>query len=116
MKPYESRKEVGPFRRFLLDMLLVGVAVFYGLMSAVLPIAMLSFPMTPILILIVLILWMLPDLGGIEQGRMHKLMLAFIGLSIVWPNYVAFDLPGLPWITPVRFAVFSLLAVFILNF
>ena len=116
LKPYESRKDVGPFRRFMLYMLLIGIAVFYGLMSAVLPIAMLSFPLTPLILLVALILWMLPDRGGVEQDRMQKLMLAFIGLSIVWPNYVAFDLPGLPWITPVRFAVFTLLAVFVLNF
>lgn len=115
LKPYERRKDLGPIRRFFAYMLLIAVAIFYGLMAAVLPISLISFPLVPILVTIPLILWMLPDIGGVEQDRLQTLMLWFIGLLIVWPNYVAFDLPGLPWMTPVRFVVFAMVAVFLMN-
>ena len=116
LKPYERRKDLGPVRRFFAFALLFGVAVFYGLMAAVLPMQLVSFPLVPILFLIVIILWMLPDVGGVRQDQMQTLMLAYIGFGVVWPNYVALDVPGLPWITPTRVAVFSLLAVVVMNF
>ncbi|MBC7505274.1 MAG: hypothetical protein H7267_06065 [Sandarakinorhabdus sp.] len=86
LKPYERRKDLGPVRRFLVVMLLIGIAVFYGLMTAILPVSMLSIPLVPILAMIALILWMLPDVGGVQQDRMQTLMLAYIGFGIVWPN------------------------------
>lgn len=111
LKPYERRREPGPFRRFMFFAAIIGLAAFYGLLASVLPMQLLFIPLVPILILVALILWMMPDVGGLQIERMQTLMWWFIGLGILWPNYVAFDLPGLPWITPVRIVVFSLLAI-----
>ena len=116
LKPYESKKDPGPFRRFLAFMLLILVAVIYGLMTAVLPMQLLSVPLVPIIILIAIILWMLPDIGGIKEEQIGAMMLWYIGFGVVWPSYVAFDVPGLPWITPTRITVFTMLAVIVLNF
>ena len=115
LKPYERRREAGPFVRFMRIAAVVGLAAFYGLLCSVLPMQLLVIPLVPILVLVGLILWMMPDIGGLPLERMQTLMLWFIGLGVVWPNYVAFDLPGLPWITPVRIVVFSLLGLVVFS-
>ena len=116
MKPYERRREPGPVARFLLGALLVFVAMIYGLMAVILPPQMLSYPATPILIMIGLILWLLPDIGGIYYDRLQQLMIAYMGINIAWPAYVALNLPGLPWVSLTRLVLFMVLALFIWNF
>jgi hypothetical protein len=113
LKPYERRREVTGFGKFMLFAGIIFVAAFYGLMCAVLPMSLLAIPAVPLLIIIALILWLLPDIGKVRVDSAETLILWFLGLNIVWPNYVAFDLPGLPWITPTRIVVFSLLAVIV---
>ena len=116
LEPYVSRKRPGPFRRVLFVSMLVFTAIIYGLMAVVMPIQLLAMMLTPIFIVIAIILWMLPDIGGIQTARIQSLLIAFLGFSIAWPNYLAFNLPGLPWVTPTRIALFWLVAVFVLNF
>ena len=116
LKPYETRKRPGPFSRAVFVSVLVFAAIIYGLMSVIMPIQMLAFMLTPFFILIAIILWMLPEVGGVQINRIQSLLVAFIGFSVAWPNYVAFNLPGLPWVTPTRIALFWLVLVFIINF
>jgi hypothetical protein len=116
MKPYERRREPGPLKRFLFGAALVFVAMIYGLMAVILPPQMLSYPATPILIMIALILWLLPDVGGIQYERLQILMMAYLGINIAWPSYIALNLPGLPWISLTRLVLFMVLALFVLNF
>ncbi|MEI6418064.1 MAG: O-antigen ligase family protein, partial [Sphingomonadales bacterium] len=101
---YVRRREPGLLARGLLLTGLVAVGVLYGLMAAILPASMLIVPMTPILILSGLCLWMLPDIGPIPVARMQLMLIWYCGLFAAWPGYVALDLPGLPWITPQRIA------------
>ena len=116
LKPYETRKRPGLFSRAVFVSMLVFAAIVYGLMAVILPIQMLPMMMTPFFIVIAIILWMLPDVGGVQINRIQSLLVAFIGYSVAWPNYVAFNLPGLPWITPTRIALFWLVSVFVINF
>ena len=116
LKPYVTRKRPGPFKRVMFVSLLVFTSIIYGLMAVILPIQLLAMMLTPLLILAAIVLWMLPDIGGVQMRRMQSLLLGFLGLSIAWPNYLAFNLPGLPWITPTRIVLFWLVTVFILNF
>ena len=116
MKPYERRREPGPVTRFLLGAMLVFVAMIYGLMAVILPPQLFSYPATPILIMIGLILWLLPDIGGIYYDRLQQLMMSYMAITIAWPAYVALNLPGLPWISLTRLVLFMVLAVFIWNF
>jgi hypothetical protein len=116
MKPYERRREPGPVTRFLLGALLVFVSMVYGLMAVILPPQLLSYPATPILIMVGLILWLLPDIGGIYFERLQQLMIAYLGITIAWPAYIALNLPGLPWISLTRLVLFMVLAVFVWNF
>lgn len=116
LQPYVRRKEPGPIKRFLWGVSLVFLGAFYGLMCSVLPAQLLAIPLVPILILAALCLWMLPDIGAIGEAstrRMMSMMLLFMALYGVWPYYVAFDLPGLPWITPTRIAVAIMAVTFI---
>jgi hypothetical protein len=116
LKPYERRHDPGLFARIVLGAALIGVAAFYGLMCSILPMQLLSIPAVPILLMFALILWMLPDLGTIQTGWLEKSVVWFVGLSVLWPSYVAVNIPGLPWITPPRAAALTLTVVFILNF
>ena len=116
MKPYVTRRRPGPFSRVAFVSMLVFTAMIYGLMAVVMPIQLLSMMLTPFFILAAIIFWMLPDIGGVQINRMQSLLVAFLGFSIAWPNYLAFNLPGLPWITPTRIALFWLVGVFVLNF
>lgn len=111
LKPYMQRIETSCFARLMLFVGIVLLAAVYGMMCAILPVQLLAIPAVPVMLLIAIVLWMMPDLGAVRVDWMHSLMLWFIGLNIVWPNYVAFDLPGLPWITPTRLIVFGLLAL-----
>lgn len=116
MKPYERRRKRSRLERFLLGALLVFVATIYGLMAAILPPQLLSWPATPILIMTALILWLLPDIGGVYYDRLQQLMIAYMGINIAWPSYVALNLPGLPWVSLTRLVLFMVLAVFVWNF
>ncbi len=116
LKPYEQRRDPGPVQRTLLVTGLLLVAAFYGLMCTVLPMSFVLIPATPIVLMAGIAMWMLPEIGGVQIDRMQTLMLWYMGLNIVWPNYVAFDLPGLPLVTPIRLVLFSLVGIFIFNF
>lgn len=114
LQPYVRRKEPGVVTRLLLMLVLVGLGIFYGLMASLLPPDLLFVPMVPIFLLAGVCLWMLPDIGIVRVQPMQKAMLWYVLLFAAWPNYVALDLPGLPWITPQRIAV-GMLALYFLT-
>lgn len=116
LKPYERRRPPGPVRRFVAGMGLVFLAAFYGLLCTILPMQLIIVPLVPILLMIALTLWMLPDTGGVQYDTIAKGMLWFIGLNAMWPSYVAINAPGLPIITPTRIALFLTLTVIAFNF
>ena len=115
MTPYTQRRRAGLLTRVVLAAALIGVAVFYGLMVAVLPPQLLIIPTIPILIMAALILWMLPDTNHVYDRSMDWLVCLYVGANVLWPSYIAANLPGLPWVTPTRIAVFALLSVVLFN-
>jgi O-Antigen ligase len=115
LKPYERRKDPGLFGRVLRAAGLIFVAAFYGLLCSVLPPQALIVPLFPILVMVALILWMLPDIGGIRSDTMAQLMIWFAALHVAWPFYVAVNLPGVPWVTPTRLALGVMTLVFVFN-
>lgn len=56
-------------------------------------------------ILFLLALWLADDTEPDYRRQVTKLLFVFLGLEMIWPPYIAFDLPGLPWITPPRIAL-----------
>ena len=61
----------------------------------------------PILLLGALSVWALPELGAAPTKAIERFFFVFF-LGLLWPNYLAIALPGLPWITVIRLAGFPL--------
>jgi O-Antigen ligase len=78
------------------------IAFFYGALFGIggtyvlLPLA------APLVVMVALIIWLLPDTGHAPVDLIRKLLVAFLVVLLCWPNYLALALPGLPWITAVR--------------
>lgn len=71
---------------------------FYGLTAPSLIVAFIA----PIFVLAALIIWALPHQRTAPTLGIEFLYGAFFVALVVWPNYVAISLPGLPWITMLR--------------
>jgi hypothetical protein len=115
LRPYDSQRRLWVGWRVLLLGLLVAVAAFYGLMAAVLPLTLITFPLAPIILLAIFTLWLLPDIGGMHDRYYEKLILWVLAVHIIWPPYIALNLPGLPWISPLRVVMTMLAATFLFN-
>lgn len=57
---------------------------------------------TPIAALVLLSIWALPDRPNAPTKFMELFFSAALICLIMWPNYLALVLPGLPWITATR--------------
>ncbi|WP_416906857.1 MAG: O-antigen ligase family protein [Polymorphobacter sp.] len=115
LRPYGERKPMAIGWRVLLFTGLVLAATVYGVMSAVLPLRWLMPAMAPIILIAALCLWLLPDIGGYYRPLFEKLLAWSMVLHILWPGYVALNLPGLPWIGPLRFVIAMLVVTFLFN-
>ncbi len=115
--PLYSQRAVRPPRSrlatFAVYMAFIGLGTLYGLMMAYLPVGMMMIPTIPIVVMFLLSLWMLPDINIWDDPAMHKTFLIFMSLFIVWPSYLAFAIPGIPWISPTRIALFWLMVLFL---
>lgn len=100
----------------MLGAALIALAAVYGLLCSVLPFQLLIVPAVPILLGIGMILWMLPDVGGVREEWIGTALLTYVACNVLWPAYMALNLPGVPWITPTRLALFALLAVAVPNY
>jgi hypothetical protein len=109
LKPYvrPRRRWYVPGRAWLLTGLLLLFCLIYGFAFAVLaPFIVTPFAI-PILLLLLLIIWAMPDATAPVRTMSFFFFAFFIGL-IVWPNYISIALPGLPWISVKRLTVFPM--------
>lgn len=95
--------------------LLIGLAMFTGLFVTVGGTQALSLVGAPIAFMAALCLWLLPDVHRDTNPPFYKLVMAYTGLMIAWPSYVAIAIPGLPWITLPRIFLGMLLVVMALQ-
>jgi hypothetical protein len=114
LKPSADPSEqplIAGYRRPALKPLAIGIwlALFgiacgvYGwLFAAYAPSIMLPFAIPPV-VLALLLIWSLPAGDYAPTRIMGGLFWAFFIAFILWPNYLAIALPGLPWLTLVRF-------------
>lgn len=84
------------------------VGLFYGLAFTILPPQLALYLGGPVLLLALLIIWVLPDVGRGPVGLLSKLFFTYLVVLIVWPNYLALQLPGLPWISLRRLVMFPM--------
>lgn len=73
-------------------------------------------PSVPIILLAGLALWMAPDVDTKLDGAIERSYFIFWGFALIWPNYIALNIPGLPWISFERLsmmitAIISLTAI-----
>lgn len=57
----------------------------------------------PLGVLVLLIVWAFPDSNNPPLHWISGLLFGFVIALLFWPDYLAFDLPGLPWLTALRF-------------
>jgi len=104
LRPYisEVSRGWGRFRRILLwagmFFFCVLYGFFYGFFAQFL---ILQFTL-PVLFLAAIVIWALPDSPTAPTAPLEVSLFAFFIVLIVWPNYLAVALPGLPWITFMR--------------
>ena len=109
MKPYTDLQR--PLRKVMLLVLPVGLALFslvYGFFFA-LTAPYLIVPFTvPVVVLVLLSVWALPDRAHAPTRSMELFFAALIISLVMWPNYLALSLPGLPWVTMLRLTGFPM--------
>lgn len=94
--------------RFVAKATLALVALFYGLVfGATGPIFLVQL-MLPMALLAFLVLWLLPETGNPSPRLVEGFFFAFLTVSMLWPDYLAIALPGLPWITLARLTALPL--------
>lgn len=103
IKPYSTpawgwRRWVKPAVSLPLAFFFLVYGFFYALTT---PYLFMAFA-APIGVLALVAIWALPDLKHAPTRTMHYLFFAFFVCLILWPNYLAIALPGLPWITLLR--------------
>ncbi|MCP9222059.1 O-antigen ligase family protein [Erythrobacter sp. LQ02-29] len=95
--------------------LYAGVLIFFGGAltyfgpSALLPL------MAPLSILVLLIIWAMPDSERPPTRWVSFLTFGFVIALLAWPDYLALALPGLPWITAIRLTGVPLAVVFLIS-
>lgn len=104
-----------PLYRRLRSWSFVVVAAFclaYGAAFALIGPFMLLPVVAPLPVMALFAIWALPEARTAPVKTLAALMFAFVACLVLWPNYLALALPGLPWITMLRITGFPL--VFIL--
>jgi len=110
LKPYTPDPETKSHKRWrlLVVVLVVLFCLVYGFAFALLaPFLMLPLLVPPVILALIAI-WALPEARTAPTRSLVWLTYAFFVGLVMWPNYIAFALPGLPWITMVRITGFPL--------
>lgn len=91
------------------------VGLIYGGISAIFPVFFYVYALIPLLVLVLVVIWALPEAGRYPAGALEKMFFAALLIMFLWPNYMAIALPGLPWITMNRLISFPLVILFLIS-
>ncbi len=113
LPPYVRRVEDTRHKvlRVLLGVALVTFSMFMGLLIAVFGLPGWSMYAMPLVALFLLALWIAPDLDTDLDRTIRRGHFAVIAFFMIWPSYIALDLPGVPWISFERLIMFALAAI-----
>lgn len=114
LKPFAQAKRhwYVPDRSWFLVPLLLLFCLIYGFAFAVLaPFIVVPFSI-PLIALLFLIIWVMPDATAPIRTMTFLFFAYFVGM-MVWPNYLSIALPGLPWISLKRLTAFPLFILFL---
>lgn len=96
------RREMAPGWRLVFLIALALVALAYGVAFGYMAPARMMPLVAPIALLCCLVIWVLPAGDYAPTPLLEPLFMAFFAALVLWPNYVAIGLPGLPWVTLLR--------------
>ena len=82
--------------------LIVAAGAAYGYLISIMPLSSFLMLAIPIIILIMLIFWALPEIGKAPEKAIETLFFGYMVGLFLWPNYFAIAIPGLPWISMSR--------------
>ena len=111
MKPYAEDPNAPRhrLRRSWIIAIVAAFSLFYGMTFAFFAPSLMLIFTAPILVLGALVIWALPGVRAAPTRTLEGLFFAFFVTLILWPNYLAIGLPGLPWITVIRLTGFPLI-------
>lgn len=75
---------------------------FYSFFIILVPMQLKVPLMAPLIVMLLLVIWALPVRDYFPSKITHFLFWAYTITLLLWPNYLAIALPGLPWITAAR--------------
>ena len=107
LKPYVDQHN--RWRRashWLLPLALALACFVYGFFFALTAPYMIVPFAAPVAVLGLLSIWALPEVDSAPVKTLEVFFSAGLAGLILWPNYLALALPGLPWITMVRLTMF----------
>ncbi len=93
-------------RRSLVVVAQIAAAAAYGFAAVALPPSLLPILIAPVVLCLLLALWLMPDRGVFPLAIIQNAYSVMLVLMVIWPVYIAVVLPGLPWLTPTRMALF----------
>ncbi|WP_150290569.1 O-antigen ligase family protein [Sphingobium estronivorans] len=92
----------------------VCLAAVYGALLALFASSLLVELLAPLALFALMLVWILPDTENPPATLMVGCFWGFLVAQLLWPDYLALDLPGLPWITALRLFSFPLLLLFLI--
>ncbi len=89
------------------------LAAAFGFAAVALPPQSLILLIVPTGVCLLFVLWLMPDRATFPLKAITRTYWFYLVLVIAWPAYLAVALPGLPWMTPTRLALFVLTGLFL---
>lgn len=115
LAPYKRQRS--PWQRFVRYGLFLSMCIALGLMNGfmfvLLPPQLFLFYVLPLAALLLLVIWALPDVEHVPLKWLSRLLLIYLGVTMLWPTYLAVHISGLPWISVQRLAVVPLALAFV---
>lgn len=115
LAPY-TQIDVRLYPKLIAVLLVCAISLFcipFGFYFAVFAPYLINFFVAPVAILGALTIWALPESRTAPTSLLAPLTFAFVTALLLWPNYLAISLPGLPWITMIRLTTFPLTLTFL---
>jgi len=94
--------------RFIATTVLAAISLLYGLVLGATGTIFLMQLLLPLGAIAFLVLWLLPETDNPSPRTVEVLFFAYLIVSMLWPDYLAIALPGLPWITLARLTALPL--------
>jgi len=100
--PYVRSRRVGRLGRTAIVLLTIVFCFVYGFAFGLFAPYLIGLFFIPPVIMVLLVIWALPDVKRAPIDLLEGLFLAFVLTMLLWPNYLAMSIPGLPRITFLR--------------